>query len=167
MAKGKRKGKVTDRQKKQIMVDYLDCENYSAVARKHNLSWTTIKNIVSADKNSLKKLEHKKEENTKDVLQYMEDSKKHYIKSANYVFERFNPDNPKSREELDGLPLPKIMTSFGILTDKMLKAKELSLKHQENDNFDEVNKNIMSIADILKAPKERHKIERDDEGAEE
>ena len=41
--------KFTDLDKKNIIADYVECQNYSEVARKWNASVNAIKNIVLAD----------------------------------------------------------------------------------------------------------------------
>ncbi len=65
--------RLTDRQKKKILADYLQTSNYCATARKINgVSATTVKNIVRANADIVEKCEQKKEENTADVLAYME-----------------------------------------------------------------------------------------------
>ena len=56
-----RKTKLTDKQKKQIIADYVDCNNYSEVARKHKISDTTVRKIVKTDEDFFTKLEKKKE----------------------------------------------------------------------------------------------------------
>lgn len=52
--------KLTDKQKKLIIADYIDCGNYSEVARKYKVSDTAVRKIIKADKDSVKKFEQKK-----------------------------------------------------------------------------------------------------------
>lgn len=51
---------LTDRQRKKIIADYVECGSYNAVAKKHKVSATTVKNTVLKDKNSVEKCEQKK-----------------------------------------------------------------------------------------------------------
>jgi len=51
--------KLTDKKKKLIIADYIECGNYSEVARKHNVSDTTV-NLLSPIKPVRKKLNKKK-----------------------------------------------------------------------------------------------------------
>lgn len=53
-------GKLNDLDKKKIIESYVECQNYSEVARKFKVSSTTVKTIVSSDEKTLKKLEQKK-----------------------------------------------------------------------------------------------------------
>ena len=64
-------GKLNDLDKKRIVEAYVECQNYSEVAKRFNVSDTTVKTIVKKDDESLKKFEQKKEENTKNVLAEM------------------------------------------------------------------------------------------------
>ena len=52
--------KLTDKKKKLIIADYIECGNYSEVARKHKVSDTTVRKLVKSDKDSLEKIEQKK-----------------------------------------------------------------------------------------------------------
>ena len=51
---------LTDREKKKIIADYVELESYNAVAKKHNVSATTVKNTVLKNNDSVKKCEQKK-----------------------------------------------------------------------------------------------------------
>ena len=64
--------RLTDRQKKKILADYVQTNNYCATAKINGVSATTVKNIVRANADIVEKCEQKKEENTADVLAYME-----------------------------------------------------------------------------------------------
>ena len=55
---------LTDREKKKIIADYAECGNYSQVARKHKVSFDTVKRVVISDPETVKKAEQKKEQNT-------------------------------------------------------------------------------------------------------
>lgn len=52
---------LTDREKKKIIADYAECGNYSQVARKHKVSFDTVKRVVISDPETVKKAEQKKE----------------------------------------------------------------------------------------------------------
>ena len=66
---------LTDREKKKIIADYVELESYNAVAKKHNVSATTVKNTVLKNNESVKKCEQKKEQNTADILEFMDKKK--------------------------------------------------------------------------------------------
>ena len=65
-------GRVTDRQKKKILKDYVQTNNYCATAKLNGVSANTVKKIVQTNADLAEKLIRKKEENTADVLTYME-----------------------------------------------------------------------------------------------
>ncbi len=64
--------RLTDRQKKKILADYVQTNNYCATAKTNGVSATTVKNLVRANADIVEKCEQKKEENTVDVLAYMD-----------------------------------------------------------------------------------------------
>lgn len=51
---------LTDREKKKIIADYAECGNYSQVARKHKVSFDTVKRVVISDPETVKKRNKKK-----------------------------------------------------------------------------------------------------------
>lgn len=56
--------RLTDRQRKKIVADYLELGSYNAVAKIHGVSRQTVKNIVTSDTEMGHKLQQKKAENT-------------------------------------------------------------------------------------------------------
>lgn len=142
---------MTDKQKKKIIADYLECENYAAVGRKHSISANYVKKIVKADPESADMFTQKKEENTLDVLSYLDGKAESLKRLGDYIMDdRLNPATKK--EQLDEIPMPALVTAFGILTDKMLKSKEISHKTKTESNMVQINTNIQTLADILLHP---------------
>lgn len=64
--------RLTDKQKKKIVADYLELGSYNAAAKRNGVSDTTVKRIVVESGEIAEKLEQKKQENTADILAYME-----------------------------------------------------------------------------------------------
>ena len=64
--------RITDKKRKKIVADYLELGSYNATAKKNGVSANTVKSIVRKMQDIAKKCEHKKEENTADILTYME-----------------------------------------------------------------------------------------------
>ena len=64
--------RLTDKQKKKIIADYVQLESYNAVAKLNGVSKDTVKRIVLGCEDIAKKTQQKKEENTADILAYME-----------------------------------------------------------------------------------------------
>ena len=80
MRERRRKGcdvmaKLTDKQRKKVVADYIEMGSYRAVARKYKIADQTVKRIVQADADFMQNLAQKKEENTADILAYMEGKK--------------------------------------------------------------------------------------------
>ena len=105
--------RLTDRQKKKIIADYVQLNNYCAVAKINNVSATTVKNIVLASADFVEKCEQKKEENTADVLAYMNEHKDLVCSFIGKGLEMLN--DPK---KLAAANLSQITTAMGTLIDK-------------------------------------------------
>ncbi len=96
--------RMTDRQKKKILADYVQTNNYCATAKINGVSATTVKNLVRANADIVEKCEQKKEENTADVMEYM------FIGKG---LEMLNDP-----EKLAAANLSQITTAMGTLIDK-------------------------------------------------
>lgn len=123
--------KLTDKKKKLIVADYIDCGNYSEVARKHGVSDTTVRKLVNTDGESLKKIEQKKEENTKDVLEYMDslnEKKKSIINKLLLAIE-------DKADKLDSFTnIKDVASAYGIIIDKEIKLREIKTHEKNNDD---------------------------------
>lgn len=64
--------RLTDKQRKKIIADYTQLESYNAVAKLNGVSKDTVKRVVLACEDFAEKAQRKKEQNTADVLMYME-----------------------------------------------------------------------------------------------
>ena len=67
--------RLTDKQKKKIVVDYLELGSYNAAAKLNGVSNHTVKRVVLEVPEMSEKVKQKKEENTADILAYMEAQK--------------------------------------------------------------------------------------------
>lgn len=123
---------LTDREKKKIIADYVELESYNSVAKKHNVSATTVKNTVLKNNESVKKCEQKKEQNTADILEFM-DKKKDDVCSiiSLYLSELQNSD------KLQRASIQSIATSLGIVIDKFTKDAQ---KQSDTSLFDAIAK---------------------------
>lgn len=118
--------KLTDKQKKKIIADYVENQNYSETARMNNVSDVTVRSIVSKDEDTLKKLEQKKVENTETMLEMIT---KTNSKRLNVIAKIVSAIDDKV-EKIDAFTNVKDLASaYGILIDKELKFSEMqSLK---------------------------------------
>lgn len=123
--------KLTDKKKKLIVADYIDCGNYSEVARKHGVSDTTVRKLVNTDSESLKKIEQKKEENTRDVLEYMDslnEKKKSIINKLLLAIE-------DKADKLDSFTnIKDVASAYGIIIDKEIKLREIKTHEKNNED---------------------------------
>ena len=67
--------RLTDKQKKKIVADYVQLGSYNATAKVNGVSLNTVKKIVQGNADIAEMCKRKKEENTADILAYM-DSKR-------------------------------------------------------------------------------------------
>lgn len=123
--------KLTDIQKKKIIADYINNQNYSETARMNgNISPNTVKTLVNSNQEIAKKCKQKKEKNMKDVLEYMDsivDEQKEIIKLSMAALKKKlkNPDMFTSVKD--------IATVYGVIIDKAMKSKEMKLKINGGD----------------------------------
>ena len=120
--------KLTDKQKKKIIADYMENGNYRETARINSVSDNTVRSIVNKDQKTSKKLAQKKEENTKDILEYMDniaEKQKKIIDLSLEVLEQklSNPDLFTNIRD--------VAIVYGTIFDKSLKYKEMKLREEE------------------------------------
>lgn len=126
--------KLTDKQKKKIIADYVETQNYSETARLNNVSDVTVKDVVTKDKTTLKKLEEKKLENTQSTIEYMQTQ--HETKKR--ILDKILTAIETKAEDVDMFTnIKDLATAYGIILDKELKVLELQ---RGNANNEEINK---------------------------
>lgn len=110
--------RLTDKQKKKIIADYVELGSYNAVAKKRKVSATTVKNLVLADRETVKKCEQKKEENTADILAHMETKRDKVNEIIDVYLEQLL--DPKTLERATP---SQLTTALGTLIDKFTMTK--------------------------------------------
>ena len=105
--------RLTDRQKKKIVADYLELGSYNATAKRNNVSDTTVKRIVLESGEIAEKLEQKKAENTADILAYMESKRGVVCETIDKGLTALNDP-----EKLAEASPAQITTALGTLIDK-------------------------------------------------
>lgn len=137
------KTKLTDRQKKKIIADYVDNGNYSQTARMNEVSIETVRRIIKANKDDfVKKSEIKKRENTQSTLDYMEkqhESKKRILDKLLHAIEIKCDDIDMFTNIKD------LATAYGIIIDKELKVLELKNQKQGNEQLEKVEELLSKI----------------------
>ena len=122
--------RLTDKDKKKIIADYMENQNYSETARINNVGVNTVKRLVLSQDNEemARKSKQKKEENTKDILEYMDkiaEKQKKIIDLSLEVLEQklSNPDLFTNIRD--------VAIVYGTIFDKSLKYKEMKLREEE------------------------------------
>ena len=67
--------RLTDKQKKKIIADYVQLGSYNATAKVNGVSLNTVKKIVQGNADIAEMCNQKKDENTADILAYMDSQK--------------------------------------------------------------------------------------------
>lgn len=121
--------RLTDRQKKMIIAEYLEIGSYNAVAKKYNVTRQTVKNIVTSNTENRQKLQDKKEQNTADILAHME-TKKDKVNQIidTYLEKLLDP------EMIDKATPAQLTTALGTLIDKFTMPKMVSKEQKTEDD---------------------------------
>ena len=105
--------RLTDKQKKKIIADYVQLQNYTKTAKLNDVAESTVRKIVKNNPDCANQCDIKKEQNTQDMLSYME-SKKERVQEIIDVYLGVLTD----QEKLEGATLQQITTALGTLIDK-------------------------------------------------
>lgn len=103
--------RLTDKQKKRIIADYLELSSYNAVAKVHGVSINTVKKIVLGNAEIAEMCNQKREQNTMDMLAFMESR----MKKTQDVIDQLLEAMP---QKIDKASLVQLGTVYGILVDK-------------------------------------------------
>lgn len=133
--------RLTDKQKKKIVADYLETGSYRATGRKNGVSDGTVKRVVSDCGDIEQKIARKKEENTADILAYMESQKGLVCEIIGKGLAALNDP-----EKLEGSTPAQITTALGTLIDKFTALDAARPKQAEADG--------MTLSDKLAAIRE-------------
>lgn len=110
--------RLTDRQKKKIVADYLELGSYNAVAKMNGVSNHTVKRVVLEVPEISEKFKQKKDENTADILAYMEAQKDRVCDIIDISLEVL-PDKIR-----DAKTAADVTTAMGTVISKWAEIKE-------------------------------------------
>lgn len=105
--------RLTDKQKKRIIADYVELGSYNAVGKINGVSPNTVKKIVNGNANIASMCERKKEENRSDILAHMEKKRDKVCKIIDLYLDELI--DVKSFEKLTP---SQLTTAMGTLIDK-------------------------------------------------
>ncbi len=134
---------LTDKQKKKIIADYVQIGSYNAVAKINGVSPNTVKNIITSEENAdfAKNCKKKKEENTADMLSYMDEKKDKAQKIIDVYLDKL-----LSEEKLETASLSQIATALGIIIDKFTKNTASG-----NDSLNKLDGLLKEFHDAIKS----------------
>ena len=143
--------KLTDKQKKKIVADYIESQNYKQTGIKNKVDTETVRRIVKADKDFAKKSEQKKERDTKDILEYMDTIKEKQKRIIDLSLQALEEKLAKPDMFTN---VKDIATVYGVIFDKALKYKEIQIKSKENEETGKQNGVITELIGALNKAKE-------------
>lgn len=123
--------RLTDKQKKRIISDYVNIGSYNTVGKMHGISATTVKNVVLKNSETVGLCEQKKKQNTVDMLEFLETRKQ----KTQDIIDQLLDCMP---EKIPRASLVQIVTAYGVLVDK-------STLLSGNDKKDEGVKVIIDV----------------------
>lgn len=145
------RNKLTDKQKKKIIADYIESQNYTQTGIKNKVDTETVRRIVKADKDFARKSEKKKEKDTKDILEYMDTIKEKQKRIIDLSLQALE-DKLESPDMFTNVK--DIATVYGVIFDKALKYKEIQIKSKENEETEKKNGVIDELIGALNKAKE-------------
>lgn len=140
--------RLTDMQKKEILAHYAESGSYKATAKHFGIADNTVKRICNKEPEMSRKVAQKKEQNTLDMLAYM-DSRKEQAQEVidDYLKALANP------EKIEAAKLSEIATALGIVVDKFTKNVPVS-----HEGMNDMLKNMETLAERVMNPVENRDI---------
>lgn len=141
--------RLTDKQKKKILADYVECGSYNEAAKTNGVSRNTVKKIVLSDDENATKCQQKKERNTLDMLSYM-DSRKEQAQGVidSYLSALADP------AKIETAKLSEVATAMGILVDKFIKNAPVN-----SDGVNAILVNVQTLDRIIGKAEPNRNIE--------
>ena len=112
--------KLSDRQHKAMIARYAETNNYSQVAREFGVSLSTVKRHVlgeTGDKKAVEIVRQKKNQNTLDMIAFMESRKNKAQEFIDLCFEEMN-----ERHKIGKAGVQSIAIAMGIVVDKFIQS---------------------------------------------
>lgn len=128
--------RLTDRQKKKILADYLETQSVNAAAKKNKVSWDAANKVLKEAGEVEKKLEQKKDQNTADILAYMESQRDIVCQIIGKGLAVLNDP-----EKLAEATPSQITTALGTLIDKWTQV--------QGKGADEADTGVVQMPSVL------------------
>lgn len=120
--------KLTDKQRKKMIADRVNGMSIRALAEKYGVSTSTVQSTIKRDKKVTQKITQKKEQNTAEVLAYMDSKKNDVCDLIDALLKEM-----RDGEKIKATPLNQLATTMGILIDKFT-ANEVSRANAAEEN---------------------------------
>lgn len=134
--------RLTDRQKKKIIADYVQLGSYNATAKANGVSLNTVKKVVQGNAEIAEMCNQKKEENAADILAYMEEKRK-AVCDIIEVGLAVLPEKIKTAKSAS-----EVTTALGTLIDKWATV---SGGPADTSKEDELSKSLREMAEVLES----------------
>ena len=134
--------RLTDRQKKKIIADYVQLGSYNATAKVNGVSLNTVKKVVQGNAEIAEMCNQKKEENAADILAYMEEKRK-AVCDIIEVGLAVLPEKIKTAKSAS-----EVTTALGTLIDKWATV---SGGPADTSKEDELSKSLREMAEVLES----------------
>lgn len=135
--------RLTDKQKKKIVADYLELGSYNATANRNGVSNHTVKRVVLEVPEISEKVKQKKAENTADIIAYMESQRGLVCEIIGKGLAVLN-DEEKLREATPA----QITTALGTLIDKWAAVSGSAADEIKEDGL---SKSLREMAEELES----------------
>lgn len=129
--------RLTDKQKKKIIADYVELGSYNGVARKYNIAPSTVKRLCDKDDKTKQKAIQKKKENTAEILAYM-DTKKDVVCAiiGDYL------EALRDEDKIAKATTVQLSTTLGTLIDKFAPRDKYGNAEYNNREDDPITKTL-------------------------
>ena len=135
--------RLTDKQKKKIVADYLETESYNATAKMNGVCGQTVRRVVEESQGITENLKRKKEANTADILAYMESKRGVVCEIIEKGLAALN-----SEDKLADASPAQITTALGTLIDKWTTVSD---GPADTAKEDELSKSLREMAEELES----------------
>ena len=150
--------RLTDKQKKKIVADYVQLQSYARAAKLNDVAESTVRKIVKDNPKCADLCALKKEQNTQDMLSYL-GSKSGEAQDLLGLYLKAMADPDKIAEAT----LPQLSTAFGTIVDKFAMLGDQNSIEVPDDGFVEA---LSAAADISPPDDVEMLPEEEDDNAE-
>ncbi len=112
---------LTDKQKKKIIADRLEGLSIRAIAAKHGVSRYAVECAIKSDPAFCQKMTRKKEQNTKEMLDFLDEQKANAQEFIVMAMEAL-----KDEDKLKRTGAQALATAIGIIIDKFVQTQQTS-----------------------------------------